>query len=144
MGGGLFLIASVPIGIGMMTDGELAHGLLVALLPLLIAAGGTCAGMVFVGLPATSLIMEEPPETRRRYERVGALGGAVLPTLALIIVEGSDPLFVGVGGFFLGCFGALAGLTAGSVWGRWRESLAQRPAATTPAAPINPIHDLLF
>lgn len=139
VGGGAFLLLTVPIGLGMIIDGEVAIGLPMTVLPLLIAGAGTLAGMLLIGLPATFIFAQYPPERSGQYKALGLIGGLLLPG-AVMLAFGSTTLELLYGGGVLGLFGAFAGLTAGTIWGDWREQGAPEPEGQHP----NPIHDLLF
>ncbi|APE27720.1 hypothetical protein [Aurantiacibacter gangjinensis] len=96
----------------------------------------TLAGMVAIGLPVTVVLKLIDHEHAWLYALLGALAGFLATAVAIgpaNLTRWDD--------FTLPAIGALCGLTAGAVWGRWRE----RGAKVAPAAkPANPVHDLLF
>lgn len=144
-GGGIWLLMTVPIGVGMALDGEAGPGLGVALMPLAIAGAGSLAGMLLIGLPLTALLRELRNERCATYALVGMIAGFIAPSLVVALLENFNP-FESSFGLFLGIFGAISGGVAGHVWGSWREQLQPQPepASAEPTPSPNPIHDLLF
>lgn len=141
-GGGVVLLLTIPLGIGTaFADGNIGEGLYLAILPLLIAGSGTLAGMVLIGLPATLILAEYPPETAGTYGNIGMTAGMLAPSIVFLVFSDGDFAIALTGGMFFGPFGLFAGLGAGLSWGGWRETLVTEEPDPTPA---NPIHDLLF
>lgn len=135
------MLLTVPIGFGLLIDGEIWAGFALALLPLAIAGAGTLIGMLLVGLPLTALLKRDRSESVQTYSTVGAASGLLLPTILAGILDDFSISAMG-SGFLLGLFGMMAGGVAGSVWGNWRASL-QPVAEEAEAEPQNPFHDMI-
>lgn len=128
-GGAPVLLFTLPAAILSVVDASnegLAGLLYIATLPLLLAGAGTLAGALLLGLPLTALLRRKGRETSTTYGLLGAALGFVLPALAAFAAIGPD-----IGGAFLlfAIPGLIAGLTAATVWGNWREQVALVAAA---------------
>jgi hypothetical protein len=124
VGGGPFMLFTVPFGISLAFSEDLAGGLYLANLPLMIAGVGTLIGLLLIGLPLTAVLRwagkGEPAST---YSLAGLGAGFLIPYLIFAAATdwGSDAM---LGGLFLSFPGALAGTTAATIWGNWRERVA--------------------
>lgn len=122
VGGGPFLLMTVPIA---MTEGSLYRlslTLWVAILPLVFAGALVLPASVFLGLPLTAVLAGLKAERATTY----ALAGLGLGTLLPIAVALYDGIGWHVGLVVIAFFGAAAGLTTATIWGQWREGLANR------------------
>ena len=145
-GSGIFLIFSVPFGVGIVLKGEPIRGLLVAAFPFGIATAGTFAGMILVGLPVTFLLHRYHREFARGYRTLGGVAGFALFMLISFILEGLK-IETALAGAVFSLFGMLSGAAAGHVWGKWREQQANVAELSGSKIyehlPPNPFHDLI-
>lgn len=142
-GGGLFLLVTMPAGLMMiMSDGEPA-GLLVSVLPLIVALFGTLAGMICLGLPLTGLLRYLGQERAAIYTTVGLVGGFLLPGLISAMFDAGDYSATIAFAVFVGLFGAIAGSVTANTWGTYRESVANRDP-DEPDLSTNPFHEMIY
>ena len=127
VGGGPFMIFTVPIGVMTLADandllGGMFGGLWLAISPVLIAGAVALGAMAVLGLPLTALLKNFRRESGRAYAVAGGALGLLIPSGIGIALDGGEAgLWFGL---LLGLPGLLAGVTTGSVWGGWRESVA--------------------
>ncbi|MBH5321617.1 hypothetical protein [Aurantiacibacter sediminis] len=137
-GGGPWLLLSIPLAIDRLGTIGLLDAIRVMLAPLLFGAPFALLGMLTVGLGATRVLHHISRESILSYLAVGAIGGAIIALLFVLILSGElteYPLFA--------IFSVLGGAGASLTWGRHRMRL-KRVREEVKDAPANPIHDLLF
>lgn len=140
-GGSIFLVITLPVGVGIAIEGRILRGLVVVFFPLAISGVGTLAGAVLVGLPVTAALRRCRRERAEYFTTIGILAGFLLPGMLLAAVESHGDTIV-FASLFLGLFGSLAGMATGTVWGQWRESLHPASPGTTDK-PANPFHEII-
>ena len=129
VGGGPFLLITVPTILSVISEmatRDLPLALLLVILPILVSATVTIAGMVVIGLPLTMWLHHRQAERQGTYRLVGALCGFVLPLPFLLANGPVDWTFL-----VLAIPGALAGFTAATIWGDWREHGATKVGDTS-------------
>lgn len=124
-GSGPFLLVTVPGALSFASAvpaGDPGTAINLAVFPLLLGGAITLAGMVLIGLPLTAILRYVRGDRKFTYQMVGGLSGFLLP---IIFLELST---FGGGAYTLvpAIPGALAGFVAGSIWGGWRESVANK------------------
>jgi hypothetical protein len=131
-GGGPFMILTVPMMLFSLSEiapSDALSALFFAFLPLVIASVGTLAGMLAVGLPLTAMMRGNKPEAAYPYSLAGMGAGFVIPYLIFAFATGWS-IEIAVGGLFLAVPGLLAGTTAATMWGAWREQVTADVADT--------------
>lgn len=133
VGGGPFLLITVPTivpVIGEMTTRDLPLALLLVILPILVGATVTMAGLIVIGLPLTAWLHHRQAERAGTYGLTGAACGFLLPWLFALENGTVDWTFL-----VIAIPGALAGTTAATVWGNWREQVTAEVAIDAPTEP---------
>ena len=122
VGGGPFLLITVPTILSVISEmatRDLPLALLLVVLPILVSATVTMAALIVIGLPLTVWLHHRQAERVGPYGLTGAACGFLLPLLVMLVNSSVDWTFL-----FLAIPGALAGTTAATVWGNWREQVA--------------------
>lgn len=123
VGGGPFMLFTVPTTLFSINELPMSEALPVlyfALFPLLLAAIGTVVGMLLVGLPLTAMLRGAEAESAYTYSLAGMGAGFVIPYVIFAIATGWS-IEIALGGLFFAIPGLLAGTTAATIWGNWRE-----------------------
>lgn len=121
VGGGPFMLLTVIVAVELAED-SLASALLVAFMPVLIAAAVIIPAFVMLGLPLTRLFRNLGKETRRNYGLAAMAAGFILPPLLMTMLL--FDLAALEESLFFAIPGGLAGFVTGWVWGGWREKAA--------------------
>ena len=112
------LLFTIYFGLGLISDG-IAEGLLVMVLPILIAFPATLIALAIFGLPLTLWLQKRRVESRRVYLSAGAIAGGVVPAIILWF-------WMGAFGLVIMIIGAAVGVVTGSMTGMfwWRYARA--------------------
>jgi hypothetical protein len=113
-GGGPFMLLTGAIAVSMEWQW---NSLLLFFMPAMIAGAVVTLAMLLLGLPLTALLAHLKRENRNTYVLAGALLGALLPLVPVLLTGDNF-------GGFLTIPGAIAGTATAAVWGRWREEVA--------------------
>ncbi len=117
IGGGPFLIATVPLAVMMMFDPhhDVSRSLYLAVLPLLVALVLVAAGGVVIGIPVYWTLKMLKAESCGLYTCLGLLFGAAIPLPVLLAIKAPE-------GYWLCLVGAGSGAATAHTWWRSRRA----------------------
>jgi hypothetical protein len=78
-------------------------------LPVVVTIPLVLMGSVLIGLPATLLLAKRGRESDAAYMLTGAVGGLLIPLLALLLMKAPS-------GYWLSLIGAFSGVVTGHTW----------------------------